>query len=98
MESLILMCKLEEWEICSVKLNVYQQLQLSFLPRPFLIAAKVAFLLLLAVVALSLIFVKKKISTVKERASQVAQLVKSLPATQETLVRFLGWEIPLEKG
>ena len=35
---------------------------------------------------------------VKERASQVAQLVKSLPATQETLVQFLGREIPLEKG
>ena len=81
-----------------MKLNVYQKLQLSFLPYPFLITAKVAFLLLLAVVALSLIFVKKKISTVKERASQVAQLVKNLPAMQETLVGFLGREIPLEKG
>ena len=28
----------------------------------------------------------------------VAQLVKDLPAMQETLVRFLGWEDPLEKG
>ena len=29
----------------------------------------------------------------------VAQLVKNLPAMQETLVRFLGWEDhPLEKG
>ena len=27
-----------------------------------------------------------------------AQLVKNLPAMQETLVRFLGWEDPLEKG
>ena len=60
MENLILTYKLEEWEICSVKLSVYQKLQLSFLPYPFLITAKVAFLLLLAVVALSLIFVKKK--------------------------------------
>ena len=25
-------------------------------------------------------------------------MVKSLPATQETQVRFLGWEEPLEKG
>ena len=24
--------------------------------------------------------------------------VKNLPAMQETLVRFLGWEDPLEKG
>ena len=32
------------------------------------------------------------------RASQVAQLVKNLPAMQETQVRFLGWEDPLEKG
>ena len=30
-------------------------------------------------------------------ASLVAQLVKSLPAVQETWVRSLGWEDPLEK-
>ena len=30
--------------------------------------------------------------------SLVAQLVKNLPAMQETLVQFLGWEDPLEKG
>ena len=28
----------------------------------------------------------------------VAQLVKNPPATQETLVQFLGWEDLLEKG
>ena len=28
----------------------------------------------------------------------VAQLVKNPPAMQETLVRFLGWEDPLEEG
>ena len=31
-------------------------------------------------------------------ASLVAQLVKNPPAIQETLVQFLGWEHPLEKG
>ena len=31
-------------------------------------------------------------------ASLIAQLVKNIPAMQETLVRFLGWEDPLEKG
>ena len=31
-------------------------------------------------------------------ASLIAQLVKNLPAVQETLVRFLGREDPLEKG
>ena len=31
-------------------------------------------------------------------ASLIAHLVKNLPAMQETLVRFLGWEDPLEKG
>ena len=31
-------------------------------------------------------------------ASLVVQLVKNLPATQETPVQFLGWEVPLEKG
>ena len=33
-----------------------------------------------------------------DRASLVAQLVKNLPVVQETLVQFLGWEDPLEKG
>ena len=31
-------------------------------------------------------------------ASLVAQLVKNPPARQETWVRSLGWEDPLEKG
>ena len=35
---------------------------------------------------------------IKEWASLVAQLVKNPPAMQETPVRFLGWEDPLEKG
>ena len=30
-------------------------------------------------------------------ASLIAQLVKNLPAMQETQVRFLGWEDLLEK-
>ena len=30
--------------------------------------------------------------------SLIAQLVKNPPAMQETLVRSLGWEDPLEKG
>ena len=34
----------------------------------------------------------------KTWASLVAQLVKNPPAMQETLVQFLGWEDPLEKG
>ena len=32
------------------------------------------------------------------RASQVAQMVKNLPAMQENWVQSLGWEDPLEKG
>ena len=31
-------------------------------------------------------------------ASLVAQMVKNLPAVQETQVRSLGWEDPLEEG
>ena len=31
-------------------------------------------------------------------ASLVTQMVKNLPAMQETWVRSLGWEDPLEKG
>ena len=37
------------------------------------------------------------ISTVIIRASLIAQLVKNLPAMQETSVQFLGWEDSLEK-
>ena len=33
----------------------------------------------------------------KGPSSLVAQMVKHLPAMQETLVRSLGWEDPLEK-
>ena len=32
------------------------------------------------------------------QASLVAHLVKNLPAMQETWVRSLGWDDPLEKG
>ena len=32
------------------------------------------------------------------RGFPMTQLVKNLPAMQETLVGFLGWEVPLEKG
>ena len=31
-------------------------------------------------------------------ASLVAQMVKNLPAMQETWVRYLGWDDPLLKG
>ena len=31
-------------------------------------------------------------------ASLVAQMVKNLPAVQETQIRSLSWEDPLEKG
>ena len=33
-----------------------------------------------------------------KRASLVAQMVKNPPAMQETWIRSLGWEDPLEKG
>ena len=39
-----------------------------------------------------------KLCTVKAMVSLMAQLVKNLLAMQETLVQFLGWEDPLEKG
>ena len=31
-------------------------------------------------------------------ASLIAQLVKNLPAMQETPIQLLGWKDPLEKG
>ena len=49
---------------------------------------------------------KEDLSSLKEgdkdlkevRASLVAQMVKNLPAVQETQFQSLGWEGPLEKG
>ena len=38
------------------------------------------------------------LSSSSSRSSLVAQLVKNLPAMQETWVQFLGWKDPLEKG
>ena len=32
------------------------------------------------------------------RVSLVAQMLKNLPAMQETWIQSLGWEDPLEKG
>ena len=41
---------------------------------------------------------KKKLLQGYSRTSLVAQMVKSLPAMQETQVQSLGWEDPLKKG
>ena len=35
---------------------------------------------------------------IQQSASQVAQMVKNLPAMQETWVQSLDWEDPLEEG
>ena len=44
-----------------------------------------------------LLFLALEITQLTQRASLVAQMVKNLPVIQETWVRFLGWEDPLEK-
>ena len=41
---------------------------------------------------------RRETQVIQPRASLIAQLVKNPPAMQETLVRFLGPEDPLEKG
>ena len=41
---------------------------------------------------------KLSITKMVHRPSLIAQLVKNLPALQETWVQSLGWEDPLEKG
>ena len=41
---------------------------------------------------------RKELWEVLLGASLVAQLVKNLPARQETWVQSLGWEDPLAKG
>ena len=49
--------------------------------------------------SLSLQLYENNLARLRDRwgASQVAQMVKCLPAMQETQVRSLGWEDPLEK-
>ena len=42
--------------------------------------------------------IRKKAGILKGRASLAAQLVKNLPATQETPIQLLGEEDSLEKG
>ena len=39
-----------------------------------------------------------RFTALNARASLMSQLVKNPPAMQETLVGFLGWEDPPEKG
>ena len=46
----------------------------------------------------TLIKINSKKLNIPTECSLVAQLVKDLPATQETWVPSLGWEDPLEKG
>ena len=41
---------------------------------------------------------KRLNTSLAKRASLVAQMLKNLSAMQETWVRSLGWEDPLEKG
>ena len=41
---------------------------------------------------------RKRLASETARTSLVAQLVQNPPAVQETWVRSLGWEDPLEKG
>ena len=43
-------------------------------------------------------FLLLEVSLVSSMASLVAQMVKNLPALQETWVQSLGWEDPPEKG
>ena len=42
--------------------------------------------------------VSKSQTRLSDWTELVAQLAKNPPAMQETLVQFLGWEVPLEKG
>ena len=41
---------------------------------------------------------KSEMTGLTKLKTLIAQLVKNLPAMQETWVRSLGWEGPLEKG
>ena len=71
--------------------------------KPFLIQSKLFFFFkqwALRLVKLNSHFYYKYFLTpcLQSWASLVAQLVKNLPAVQETWVWSLGWEDPLEKG
>jgi len=38
------------------------------------------------------------IKTHREQSPNLVQMLKNLPAMQQTQVKFMGWEDPLEKG
>ena len=44
------------------------------------------------------LLLQNSVTLITNSASLIAQLVKNPSAMQETLVQFLGWEAPLEKG
>ena len=44
------------------------------------------------------LLLQNSVTVITNSASLIAQLVKNPSAMQETLVQFLGWEAPLEKG
>ena len=44
------------------------------------------------------LLLQNSVTVITNSASLIAQLVNNLPAIQESLVQFLDWEDPLEKG
>ena len=56
-----------------------------------------AFAVMLTALEVNFFFKRSEIAS-SQRASLIAQLVKNLPAMQETPVRLLGREDPLRKG
>ena len=68
---------------------------IGFMSTPFGIYL-IIFFLISRILILILMF--NYSNSIQYWASLIAQLVKNPPALQETLVRFLGWEDPLEEG
>ena len=71
---------------------------ISWLYSPSAVILKPKKIKFLTVSIVSYLFAMKWWDGIFPWASLVAQLIKNLPAMQETWVRSLGWEDPLEKG
>ena len=75
-----------------ISLTFADSLKISFLTFTHMLLRVLVYTVFFFVCVFSLCFYWSII------AFLIAQLAKNLPPMQETLVRFLGWDDPLEKG
>ena len=88
-------------KVMSLLFNMLSGLVIAFLPRSkclLILWLQLPSPIILEPRKIKFVTVSNKLPIFRKRASLTAQLVKNLPAMEETPVRFLGRKDPLEKG